>query len=515
MTHTARRRRLPGQVLVLMAAALVALAGFSALALDVGMLLATKRSLQNAADAAALAGARALLDGQGQGGAQVAAATYADKNVFGGIKWSTPSSPGQFRVEFPTPNTDPLCVAPAGLQSPNPACVKVQITKVPIPSFFLQVVYTGEWAVSATATARIATSPQPYALLALDQIVTDPGVYFNGNTKIIIKGGGARSNAGITSNGNVTFQADGCIVASGGINQSGTWTSPCVIGNYGAQVSDPLAGITPPPVPAQPTTVWQSDCSKYQGPGTCYQVPGCNRSGRCTIPSGTILQPGYCSNLTLTLNDSVTFAPGTYYFDNCQLTVSGQNVSFGQQTPNPAPNQLSTFYFANNSSLQVQSTVVSFYNSLVYVGANSSLALGNTNSGIAAKGVMIYVNGSNALFDPKNGTLHIEAFQPDPSRGLVLYQNEPNLPIAVWIANGSTFDAQGNGEFFIQGIFYAPGSTVSMHGNPVGESQCGNQTCAVYGQIIAKDVSIKGTSDFLINYNSSATIPELLIQLIH
>src|SRR5260221_14560547 len=53
-----------GQALVLVAIALVALIGFAALAIDVGHAYAQRRQLQNAADAAALAGAR-LVCGSG------------------------------------------------------------------------------------------------------------------------------------------------------------------------------------------------------------------------------------------------------------------------------------------------------------------------------------------------------------------------------------------------------------------------------------------------------------------
>jgi Flp pilus assembly protein TadG len=61
MTHTGRAasgRQPRGQALVTMAVALIALLGFGALAIDVGMMFLAKGELQNAADAAALAGAQ-------------------------------------------------------------------------------------------------------------------------------------------------------------------------------------------------------------------------------------------------------------------------------------------------------------------------------------------------------------------------------------------------------------------------------------------------------------------------
>ena len=53
-----------GQILMLATIAIAVLLGFSALAVDVGLLYSTRRRLQTAADAAAIAGATALRDGQ-------------------------------------------------------------------------------------------------------------------------------------------------------------------------------------------------------------------------------------------------------------------------------------------------------------------------------------------------------------------------------------------------------------------------------------------------------------------
>ncbi len=59
--NTRRKSQESGQVLVVLAIALVALLGFTALAIDVGMVYSDRRYDQNVADAAALAGANAAL----------------------------------------------------------------------------------------------------------------------------------------------------------------------------------------------------------------------------------------------------------------------------------------------------------------------------------------------------------------------------------------------------------------------------------------------------------------------
>ena len=70
-----------GQTLVMVAFALIALIGFLAVAIDVGVLYSWRRDMQNAADAAALAGARVICMGGSQAEAITAAETYAlDEN---------------------------------------------------------------------------------------------------------------------------------------------------------------------------------------------------------------------------------------------------------------------------------------------------------------------------------------------------------------------------------------------------------------------------------------------------
>ena len=63
------RRHFPGQILVLATITMVILLGFTALAVDMGYLYSTRRRMQTAAEAAAVAGATALRDGESYSGA--------------------------------------------------------------------------------------------------------------------------------------------------------------------------------------------------------------------------------------------------------------------------------------------------------------------------------------------------------------------------------------------------------------------------------------------------------------
>lgn len=97
-------RRQKGTVAIIVAASLTALAGFSALAIDVGRIWVVRNELQNAADAAALAGA-SVLSAYGQltvqsnsntwstvaSSAAAAVSTSIGKNVANGLTLSTAS----------------------------------------------------------------------------------------------------------------------------------------------------------------------------------------------------------------------------------------------------------------------------------------------------------------------------------------------------------------------------------------------------------------------------------------
>jgi Flp pilus assembly protein TadG len=89
MTAPHRRRHLycpapraeAGQVLVIVALGLVVLLGAAAFTIDLGRRAAEERYLQNAADAAALAGCRALINGATDSAAKQAADTVARANL--------------------------------------------------------------------------------------------------------------------------------------------------------------------------------------------------------------------------------------------------------------------------------------------------------------------------------------------------------------------------------------------------------------------------------------------------
>lgn len=123
-----------GQMLAVAALVLPVMMGMGALAVDVGYLYVARNTLQNAADAGAMAGANILAGSSNQGTASQEAASFANQNT-SGIGYLAGASPA---VSFPTGTS-----------------VRVAITHS-VPLFFAPVFGFSAAAVSVTATAGFA-----------------------------------------------------------------------------------------------------------------------------------------------------------------------------------------------------------------------------------------------------------------------------------------------------------------------------------------------------------------------
>ncbi|MGH9562703.1 MAG: pilus assembly protein TadG-related protein, partial [Terracidiphilus sp.] len=146
------RCRESGQIIYLATIVLVVLLGFSALAVDIGMLYSTKRRMQTAADAAAIAGATALRDGQDYTKAA------GDTTSFNGFTNSQ--------------NDVAVTVSEPTLPAPYPSgvtYVEVDITQS-VPTYFLRALGYTSMNVSARAVSGAIAGPACiYALDPSDQ----------------------------------------------------------------------------------------------------------------------------------------------------------------------------------------------------------------------------------------------------------------------------------------------------------------------------------------------------------
>ncbi len=297
----ARGRRESGQVLVLFVLMLGILMGFVAMSIDVGMILHERRSLQNAADAAALAGVSELPEFPGA--AEAKALEWAENNGYTGENGAT--------ITVNTPYQG------------DPNALEVVI-EVEMPFIFARALGLESTDIGARAVASNVTGSVPgVALLALNP---EGGNSFvkGGTSDLIINGGGAII-VNDASQGAIQRSGSGDVVASGGFYHydQGSWVSSGA-GQFipepvpvTTQMADPLSGLVPP----DPYVVGTSQHS-----GGTAADPATK-----TLNSGDyVLRPGaYWGGIEIRSSANVTFLPGIYILAGGGLKVVGSGTVTG------------------------------------------------------------------------------------------------------------------------------------------------------------------------------------------
>jgi Flp pilus assembly protein TadG len=311
LTHTLER----GQAMMVFALAVPVLLGVIGMAVDLGFVAHQRTQEQNAADAAALAGADILLNGGSTSAVQSAAISYAQNNGY-------PS--GEVTVQIP-PQSGPH-TGQSGF-----VAVLIQHKQ---PTFFVRAVRINSVNVTARAVAGYVPVPENYALVLLDKTMCSSYSQTSGSTLNIV-GGGLMDNSSCQPSGS---QGGGSTLNASVINyySSGSWslsnnsTTSVPPAPTGVQISDPLTSLAAPPLgtPAQGSSGTATNPKLTQ-----IEVTG---SGNTTLYPGT-----YYGGLKITGsgNGTVTFSPGTYIFAgggsnsggfdySGNATISGSGVTF-------------------------------------------------------------------------------------------------------------------------------------------------------------------------------------------
>lgn len=275
-----RRQAADGQVVIILAMAMVVLIGSIALSIDTGFLMAERRQAQSAADAGALAAAADVLRDKSLAVVQNAGKAYGAENA-----------------DVATSNVVINWPPVSGEYTGNTRYVEAIVSKE-VDKFFVGALYDGNWSVTARAVAGVEPNPRPYALLALNA----PGIYINGSTSVTIDGGSAMSNSNIgSSGGSNIFAAGGSIDAAGAISGNSNWSASEGINPNSPAIADPLAGTPAPPA------------------GTLRSAPA-NCDSSCTF------YPGRYTNQNISIKGAATFEPGIYYFDgSTKLNLQNTN----------------------------------------------------------------------------------------------------------------------------------------------------------------------------------------------
>jgi Flp pilus assembly protein TadG len=298
-----------GQAIVLLAISIVVLLGFTALAVDGGMVFSDRRHAQNAADAAALAGALQKSNGQPDSIVIQAAERSAESNGYITDQMS-------------------VTIAPFTDFSGTYTLVTVDITSETQTSF-AHLLYPGPLRnhVSATARARVS---QPYLP---GQAVVAMGNCVGTSMNLVESNGGGNSGGVRTYQGGIFLNAP----------ESGTCCAlePPQVG-YGISV-DPDFGITSVGscsyagvsniFPAPPIETGVNGGARIDDPLASLPNPVCTAPGR---QQNGVYQPGNYGGSNIALGGG-EYAPGIYCIDEPRGTsLSGQQVIQGEYV---------TFYF--------------------------------------------------------------------------------------------------------------------------------------------------------------------------
>lgn len=300
----ARLRRLPqdrsGGAAILVTLLLPVMTGVGLLGVDAGTWYYKKRDLQTAVDAAALAAAFALANGESLGAITAAARRDALRNGFDGAA-------GTLAVEVPPT---------AGPGAGNAAAARV-VLRQPMPMFYARIV-TDDTATVSVAASALTGSAGSFCILGLDPTL-DRAVEVSGNGLVNMSCGiavNSTSASALFVGGSGTLNATTANVTGAMRTVGGpdiTWTE-----------ADPLLGRPPVRDPFADTPI---------------PTPGaCDEDGLSVKPKDEItLEPEASGVMTLCdgleVRGDLHLEPGTYVIDGGEVRVNsgarltGDNVT--------------------------------------------------------------------------------------------------------------------------------------------------------------------------------------------
>jgi hypothetical protein len=448
---------------------LIALLIVAALAFDVGMMLVERRDQQNAADAAALAGARYVLTDETA--AEAAARRIAVENGF------DDADPDEV-VNIYIP---PIHGRYVGL----PGFIEVQIEGTR-PSIFGGVIGRAAWPVGAFA---VATNKQdlsfPFSMIALDPTACKAiAVSGTGEVNAVgtIQSNSSGSDCGGTEDNWISFSRTGGSTinvgddvycrAFGRIQDQGSGAMDCTKDPNKFMLPDPLQGLAAPdprPDLAQAMAYagvlgtepaeWPKDC-----PGSTTAPPSETSPALCKLaPTGAydgmswILYPGlYPGGLEVTADTTAYLMPGIYWIGGGGIRVAtGGSIMTIDTETDAKPNVADVAWEPSRGPLDPPAGLGGI---LIY------------NSDEPPAGGPIVLDGSAA-------TMKLMPLD-DPSsiyNNIVIFQDR-SLSATVTL-NGSA------SETVVGGLIYAPAAQIKL---------LGNGGTLTIGQIIAGTYDIRG-----------------------
>jgi hypothetical protein len=301
-----------GATAVVFAMGATVLIGLLGLATEGGTWYLEKRHGQNAADAAATAGALALASGATQSEAVTSARSLATSNLYtsGGIT--------NVAITNVTVGTSP------GIQA--------VLTRRP-PRLFSGLFLHNDPIISETAVAIVSANGGNACMLA-----GGGGLNFAGSTLINASNCALASNKtgsdSVQFTGNKATVSNGTLIAEGGCSNCGNSAGYLT---YQPPTTNPYAAIY------NMDTGSGMNMPNFSG-SHCLALPSVTPTTPPLVPWSAGTQNAYCgtngnsagSTLSTTGGDVVTFVPGTYFFKDASLTFNGGTVRCLGCTPGGA-----------------------------------------------------------------------------------------------------------------------------------------------------------------------------------
>jgi hypothetical protein len=475
--RTAGRRHEDGQVLVIFAGGLIALIAIAALVFDTGQSLLDRRTEQNAADAAALAGARYLPSTSGRYQGDCSALTPAQKAdpQLRAVTAACEVAAAYLDAEGFTNRTITV-KRPPGPESGFSGLsgnieVRIDSTR---PSFFAGVLGMTSQHTGALGTAANTSGYSlPYSLLSLDPSgcntskITGSGiVQVSGSIHI-----DSTCDPGLLINGNGGGSAASCDAVGGVNDQQGNFDCP---EPTGIQVSgDPLRNLATPPEPTTLGRVVKVSGTKNV-PGSC-PVAGSVFATFKANPQpcqfnngnagGTIyrLYPGYYPGGLKVSDGTLYLEPGIYWIGGGGIQQNGGTiiaVDTGGTTAATADGGV-LIYNSEDSAFHSQCAANPTYNA----GCFGGLSFAGTGSVLSLRGIQTTI-----------------------WKNIVLFQDRANSQAMTVNGNGATIS--------ITGTIYAPKAVVTINGDG-GD--------AASAQVIAYDFIVNGNAGtFVVTYQGDA-----------
>jgi hypothetical protein len=467
-----------GQILVMVAGALVALLVIAALVVDLGFAFMLRRQTQNAADPGAIAAARFIKATGSVADMRAAACIYARENGFFSTDATcTNETVAPFtRLDIHYPPS-----ATAGRFAGRPGYVEVVVGRRH-DSFLAGIVGQREFTVSSSAVGAFSNGESnSSSLIALNR--GDCG----GNAAGAISGGGTvrisstaidpltglpynggyvhvNSSCGVTSDengicqtgsGSNALRIDGgsrleapevYVHGTCGLNGSGATVTTSQLTEGAVQLGDPLADLPKPKIATMPpgTPCIPSRPEAPTGPG----------AGTCNISGHVTVQPGvYYGGWKIDNGSTLELAPGIYYIagGGIDLTTGGAltSVSSVSGTPDPAP----ILIFSSDNPV-------------------------NPTGAAGQQGVIKF----------RGGEVHLRGMASGAWKGILIWQD----------GHGTNPTAQveitGTAVLNIAGTIYAPKAEVKVAGS-------GSAVGYAAIQIIADKFDVGGTGTILMPYD--------------